>query len=108
MGFRARIVGRAKRIADRFSGEFSDPAPDEVQPYERPGTPDENAEVVMAKLKGNAVKLLQLLSSSAVRDARPLSSGSAVKALQLRRSSLVSAVRPLSSGSVVKAGQRVR
>ena len=50
MGLRDRIMGRAKRIADRFSGEFSDPAPDEVQPYERPGEPDENAEVVMAKL----------------------------------------------------------
>jgi hypothetical protein len=50
MGFRNRILGRAKRIADRFSGEFSDPAPEETQPYDRPGTPNENAEVVMAKL----------------------------------------------------------
>jgi len=50
MGFRKRIMGRAKRIADRFSGEFSDPAPEEREPYIRPGTPDENAEVVMAKL----------------------------------------------------------
>jgi hypothetical protein len=50
MGLRNRILGRAKRIADRFSGEFSDPAPEETQPYERPGIPNENAEVVMAKL----------------------------------------------------------
>ena len=50
MGIRNRILGRAKRIADRFSGEFSDPAPEETQPYERPGTPNEDAEVVMAKL----------------------------------------------------------
>jgi hypothetical protein len=51
MGFRKRIVSRAKRIADRFSGEFSDPAPEAREPYTRPGTPDENADVVMAKLK---------------------------------------------------------
>ena len=51
MGFRDRILGRAKRIADRFSGEFSDPAPEEMEPYDRPGTPNEDAEVVMAKLK---------------------------------------------------------
>jgi len=50
MGLKNRILGRAKRLADRFSGEFSDPAPEETQPYERPGTPNENAEVVMAKL----------------------------------------------------------
>lgn len=50
MSFRNRILGRAKRIADRFSGEFSDPAPEESQPYDRPGIPNENAEVVMAKL----------------------------------------------------------
>jgi len=51
MGIRNRILGRAKRIADRFSGEFSDPAPEEMEPYDRPGTPNEDAEVVMAKLK---------------------------------------------------------
>jgi len=50
MGIRKGLLKRAKKIADRFSGEFSKPAPEETVPYERPGTPDENAEVVMARL----------------------------------------------------------
>jgi len=50
MGFRNRIVRRVKQVADKFSGEFSDPAPDTVEPYARPGVPDEDAEVVMARL----------------------------------------------------------
>jgi hypothetical protein len=51
MGFRDRLRDRAKRAANRFSGEFSDPAPTDFEPYAVPGEPDENAEVVMAKLK---------------------------------------------------------
>ena len=50
MGIRNRLIRRVKKVADRFSGEFSDPAPDTVEPYEVPGVPDEDAEVVMAKL----------------------------------------------------------
>ncbi len=51
MGIRERLLKKAKKVADRFSGEFSDPAPEEREPYERPGVPDEDAEVVMARIK---------------------------------------------------------
>ena len=50
MGIRNRLIQRVKKVADRFSGEFSDPAPDIVEPYDVPGVPDEDAEVVMARL----------------------------------------------------------
>jgi hypothetical protein len=59
MGLRDRLLNKAKKVADRFSGEFSDPAPQTREPYSRPGVADENAEVVMAKLnrpKGRAPK----------------------------------------------------
>ena len=51
MGIRERLLKKAKKVADRFSGEFSDPAPEEREPYARPGVPDEDAEVVMARIK---------------------------------------------------------
>ena len=51
MGIPERLIKKAKKVADRFSGEFSDPAPEETEPYAVPGVPDENAEVVMARLK---------------------------------------------------------
>ena len=50
MGLRNRLIRGVKKVADRFSGEFSDPAPDSMEPYDRPGVPDEDAEVVMARL----------------------------------------------------------
>jgi hypothetical protein len=50
MGLRKRFVGRVRRVAARFSGEYSANAPDAVEPYARPGTPNEDAEVVMARL----------------------------------------------------------
>ena len=50
MGFRNRLIRRVKQVTDKFSGEFSDPAPETVEPYARPGVPDEEAEVVMARL----------------------------------------------------------
>ena len=50
MGFRGRILGKVKKVANKFSGEFSEPAPETMEPYERPGTPNDNAEVVMARL----------------------------------------------------------
>ena len=59
MGIRDRLVKKAKKVADRFSGEFSDPAPEDREPYVRPGVPDEEAEVVMARLsrpKGKSSK----------------------------------------------------
>lgn len=49
MGLADKVKGRVKQVINRFSGEYSEPAPTERIPYSR-GTPDENAEVVMAKL----------------------------------------------------------
>jgi hypothetical protein len=46
MGLRSRL----KRILREFSGEFSSAAPEQTTPYSRPGVPDEDAEVVMARL----------------------------------------------------------
>ena len=51
MGLRDKFIRRAKKVVDRFSGEFSDPAPEEREPYARPGVRDDDAEVVMARLK---------------------------------------------------------
>ena len=59
MGLRDRLIKKAKKVADRFSGEFSDPAPETQEPYVRPGVADENAKVVMARLnrpKGKSSK----------------------------------------------------
>jgi len=59
MSFRKRIIGRIRKVTERFSGEYSEPAPENLEAYERPGTPNENAEVVMARLnrsKGGAKK----------------------------------------------------
>lgn len=50
MGLRDKFIRRAKKVVDRFSGEHSDPAPKEREPYARPGVRDDEAEVVMAKL----------------------------------------------------------
>ena len=50
MGKRKGLVGRIRRIAKQFSGEYSTHAPDAVEPYQRPGTPNDDAEVVMARL----------------------------------------------------------
>jgi hypothetical protein len=50
MGLRDRIGRRVRKVVDRFSGEFSAPAPEELTPYERPGVPTDQAEVVMARL----------------------------------------------------------
>jgi len=50
MGLRDRLLSKVKKAAAQFSGEYSEPAPEEQEPYERPGVPDEDAEVVMARL----------------------------------------------------------
>ena len=50
MGLRDRLLSKVKKAAAQFSGEYSEPAPAERQPYDRPGVPDEDAEVVMARL----------------------------------------------------------
>ena len=50
MGLRSRLKKQVGRILDQFSGEHSDAAPEERTPYSRPGVPNDNAEVVMARL----------------------------------------------------------
>jgi hypothetical protein len=50
MGLRDKLLQRVKKATSRFSGEYSAPAPEEQEPYERPGVPNEDAEVVMARL----------------------------------------------------------
>lgn len=50
MGIRDKLSRRVRKVVDRFSGEYSAPAPEELEPYERPGTPADDAEVVMARL----------------------------------------------------------
>jgi len=50
MGIRDRLRSRVRKVVNRFSGEYSAPAPETMQPYERPGQPVEEAEVVMARL----------------------------------------------------------
>lgn len=50
MSIRDRINRRVRKVVDRFSGEYSEPAPDDITPYDRPGEPADDAEVVMARL----------------------------------------------------------
>lgn len=49
MGLRQKLKNKLKTVLDRLSGEHSSVAPKETIPYSRVN-PDENAEVVMAKL----------------------------------------------------------
>lgn len=51
MGLRDRIKGKLSRVVDRFSGESSAAAPEEIKPFERNLPPDESVEVVKAKLE---------------------------------------------------------
>lgn len=50
MGIRDRLSQRLRKAVHRFSGEYSAPAPESLEPYARPGVPTENSEVVMARL----------------------------------------------------------
>ena len=50
MSLRKKIKLKIQQIIDRISGEHSQAAPEEMTPYER-GTPDENVEVVMARIE---------------------------------------------------------
>lgn len=50
MGIKDRLSRRVRKVVDRFSGEYSAPAPEKLEPYQRPGTPADDAEVVMARL----------------------------------------------------------
>ncbi|HCH62122.1 MAG: hypothetical protein CL927_20000 [Deltaproteobacteria bacterium] len=49
-GLRERLKRRVKSTLDKLSGEHSDAAPDAREDYSRPGQPNEEAEVVMARL----------------------------------------------------------
>ncbi|MED5373557.1 MAG: hypothetical protein VX899_21245 [Myxococcota bacterium] len=51
MGIRDRLKNKVKGIVDRFSGESSAAAPDEIKPFERNLPPNENVEVLKAKLE---------------------------------------------------------
>ena len=50
MSLRKKIISKIQNLIDRLSGEHSQVAPEHITPYEK-GTPDENVEVVMAKLE---------------------------------------------------------
>ena len=50
MSLRKKIKFKIQSLLDRLSGEHSEAAPEELTPYEK-GIPDENAEVVMARLE---------------------------------------------------------
>ena len=50
MGLRDSIRKRVRKVIDEFSGEFSAPAPEHREPYEVPGAPQDDADVVMARL----------------------------------------------------------
>ena len=49
-GLRERLKRRVKSTLDKLSGEHSDAAPEAREDYSRPGQPNEEAEVVMARL----------------------------------------------------------
>lgn len=49
MGLRSKLKERVQGVINKFSGEYSEPAPKELTPYTR-GVADENVEVVMARL----------------------------------------------------------
>ena len=49
-GLRAQLKAGVRRALDKLSGEHSEAAPDVRQDYARPGVPNDEAEVVMAKL----------------------------------------------------------
>ena len=50
MGIRNKVRTRMRKMMNKFSGEHSVPAPDTFTPYERPGVPNEDAEIVWPKL----------------------------------------------------------
>lgn len=50
LNLRKRLKTTLKTAVDRLSGEHSAVAPDTVETYSRPGAPNEDAEVVMARL----------------------------------------------------------
>lgn len=49
MGLLESIKKRVSKVLNKFSGEYSAPAPVVIEPYQR-GVVDENVEVVMARI----------------------------------------------------------
>lgn len=51
MGLRDSLKGRVKGLVNKLSGEHSEVAPEQpTGTYSKPGKPNEDAEVVMARL----------------------------------------------------------
>jgi hypothetical protein len=46
MGLRDKFRKRLKNTVNKISGEYSAPAPEELTPYERPGKPLEDVEIL--------------------------------------------------------------
>ncbi|MEC7949193.1 MAG: hypothetical protein VX265_16610 [Myxococcota bacterium] len=51
MGLRDQLKRRVKSVVNKLSGEHSAAAPDELEGYSRPGTRNDDVEVVMARLR---------------------------------------------------------
>lgn len=51
MGLRDRMKERVKSVVNKLSGEHSAAAPETLEGYARPGTRNDEAEVVMARLR---------------------------------------------------------
>ena len=53
MGLRDKLKRRLRDVVEKFSGEYSAPAPkaEEIKPFERNLEPDPTAKVVMANLR---------------------------------------------------------
>ena len=52
MSLLKRVKNRVKKKIESFSGEYSEPAPEERTDYARPGVANEDVEVQMAVLHG--------------------------------------------------------
>ncbi len=50
MGLRDRVKNRLKDVAEKLSGEYSHSAPEEIIPYDRPGVPSDEVNVIKARL----------------------------------------------------------
>lgn len=53
MGLRDRLKGKMRGVVEKFSGEYSEPAPkaEDIKPFERNLPPDPDAKILKAKLE---------------------------------------------------------
>jgi hypothetical protein len=51
MGLRDRLKAKVQKAVSKLSGDHSDAAPEERKDYARPGEPNDEAEVVMARIR---------------------------------------------------------